>query len=473
MHAPTYPSATCPSRRQMLQALAALATPAASLGADTRPPRATPPSPSAMPLPPLALQAQRLANGLQLLAVPMADTASVAVQMWFGVGGRDDPPGRSGFAHLFEHLMFKATEHMAAETFDRLTEDVGGHNNAFTAEDVTAYQNLVPANHLERILWAEGERLASLRIGQAEFDSERAVVVEEYRERVLASPYGRFFNALPGEAFAEHPYRRPVIGSIEELNAATLDDVRRFHAAFYRPDNALLLVAGGFDPGQLLPWVNRYLGRVPKPDTALQRAQASEPPRRRPRQRRLLAPQVPLPAVAVLWPGPPAAHPDAKALQVAAALLGGGESSRLHQALVYRRRQAQQAGFSAELYAQAGMLAGWAVQAGRGQGPALEQALRREISALAQGPIRPEELDKVRQQLLTQALVSRQTPDGLCDALGWAHTLLGDARLADRELQRLAAVTAPQVQAALRRHVLQAHAVTVRYEQGNTNGSAS
>jgi zinc protease len=451
-----------PQRRRLLGGLAAVLTlspiPSAAQAAS---PRVTPP----MRLPPSGLQRSRLGNGLQVLALPMAGTQSVAVQMWFGVGGRDDPSGRSGFAHLFEHLMFKGTQHMASETFDRLTEDVGGYNNAFTAEDVTAYQALVPGNHLERVLWAEGERLASLKLGREEFESERAVVVEEYRERVLASPYGKLFNALPGEAFARHPYRRPVIGNMEDLAAATLEDAKQFHRTFYRPDNAVLVVAGAFEPATMRRWAQQHLGRVPTPGAPLVRAQATEPGRTQARRREILAPQVPLPALAVLWQGPPAKHADAKALQVASALLSGGESSRLHQSLVYRDRQAQQTGFSADLYAQAGMLAAWGIQASTGTLAQLELGLRREIERLATQPINPQELEKVRRQLLTQALITRQTPEGMAEAVGWAHTLLGDPAEAERELSRLSAVTAQSVQAALRRHVLQAPAVTVTYRQ--------
>lgn len=134
-----------------------------------------------LPVPALQPRTRRLANGLQLLSLPMAETATVAVQLFYRVGGKDDPPGRSGFAHLFEHLMFKGTRHMAAEQFDRLTEDVGGSNNAFTAEDMTVYHSQVPAHHLEPLLWAEAERMAHLQVDQAGLDSERAVVKEEFR----------------------------------------------------------------------------------------------------------------------------------------------------------------------------------------------------------------------------------------------------------------------------------------------------
>src|SRR5262249_10480449 len=154
-------------------------------------------------------------------AMPNANTANVAVQMWYAVGSKNDPPHRSGFAHLFEHLMFKATRDMPAESFDRLTEDVGGFNNASTHDHYTNYLEVVPANHLQRVLWAEAERMSSLVIDNGSFHSERDVVKEELRQRILASPYGRLFGLYITEAsFSQHPYGRPGIGSIEDLDAS-------------------------------------------------------------------------------------------------------------------------------------------------------------------------------------------------------------------------------------------------------------
>ena len=422
------------------------------------------PTPDALgPLPPLALRQRRLGNGLQVVSLPTAGGATVSVQVWYRVGGKDDPAGRSGFAHLFEHLMFKRTRYMAAEMFDRLTEDVGGQNNAFTAEDMTAYQSEVPSNHLERLLWAEAERLAHLQVDQASFDSERKVVIEELRERVLADPYGRLFNALPGHAFERHPYRRPVIGNEADLNAATLDDVRQFHATYYRPDNALLIVTGDFDPPQLDAWVDRYFGPLATPTAAIPRVAVAEPARQRDARLTLQAPKLPLPALALVWKGPPARHPDAAALAVAAALLSSGESSRLNQALVYRAQSAQAAGFASDLFADAGMLAAYAVAASGQSLRTLEAALLAEIGALARRPLGRAELDKVRTQLLTGALLSRQTPQGLADAIGRAVLVDGDAREADRRLGRLQAVQAADVQRVLQRHVLQARRVTLDY----------
>lgn len=417
-------------------------------------------APAALALP---ITERRLANGLHVVALPMPQAASVAVQVWYRVGAKDDPPGRSGFAHLFEHMMFKSTRRMRAEMFDRLTEDVGGQNNAFTSEDVTAYQSEVPANHLQRLLWAEAERMSNLNVDQLNFDSERKVVQEEYRQGVLANPYGRLWHALPTLHYTRHPYRRPTIGSIEDLARARLDDVRRFHDTYYRPDNAVLLVCGGFDMAELQAGVDRTFGSLPAPRGSVPRVNVQEPRRTADRRVTLRAPGVPLPALALLWKGPAVSDADTPALRIASALLSAGESARLNEALVYRDRSAQQAGFEAWLSADAGMLIGYGIAAAGAPLARIERGLLAEIQRLASQPIAPEEMDKVRAQLLTAALVKRQSPAGLANSLGEAVLLHGDARRAERELPELQAVTPADVQRVLRRHVLNGRRVTVHY----------
>src|SRR5688572_5959043 len=176
-------------------------------------------------------------------------------------------------------MMFKSTKNMASEMPHRLTEDVGGWNNATTFDDSTPYYEVVPSNYLQTLLWAEAERMGSLNVNEENFASERDVVKEEFRYRVLAPPYGRLFYALERNSFAKHPYRRPGIGSIEELEAATIDDVRRFHATFYRPDNAVVIVAGDFEQEQLDRWIDQYFAPLSKPESEVPRVTTLEPAR--------------------------------------------------------------------------------------------------------------------------------------------------------------------------------------------------
>ncbi|MEQ1806161.1 MAG: pitrilysin family protein [Burkholderiaceae bacterium] len=419
----------------------------------------------ALQIAPMQFSERTLANGLQVVAVPNHASPTVSVQVWYHVGSKDDPPGRSGFAHLFEHLMFKSTKYLKSEQFDRLTEDVGGSNNAFTADDMTAYHEVVPSNHLERLLWAEAERMANLNVDEANFMSERRVVEEEYRERVLASPYGRFFNAIAPAAYQVHPYRRPGIGSIEDLEAATLADVVGFHATYYRPDNATLVVAGDFDAAQLNAWVDKYFGPVVRPSARIPRVTAQEPAWPSDRRAAVTGPQVPLPAVALIWQAPPVTHADANALRIAAGVLSAGVSARLNQSLVYRRKIASQTGFEADLRAGPSLLTAYAMAAGGKALALVEKALLDEVLALAAKPVSAAELAKTKTLLLTQALVERQTPHGQASALAEAAVLHGRSSVANAQLVELQRVSAADVQRVMRSYVAKAPKVTLTYMQ--------
>src|SRR5438105_2886452 len=261
-------------------------------------------------IPPIQYRHRTLANGLEVYSAEDHATPTVSIQVWYRVGSKNDPTHRSGFAHLFEHMMFKSTAHMKAEMMDRLTEDVGGFNNATTFDDATPYFEVVPSNYLETLLWAEADRMGSLNVDEANFKSEREVVKEEFRYRILAPPYGRFYYAITKNSFNRHPYRRPGIGSIEDLDASTLDDVRRFHDTFYRPDNADLIIVGDFDAAQLDAWVDKYFGPIPKPSKAIPRVETKEPPRPAVKRVTEHGPNVPLPAVAITWLIPSASSPD-------------------------------------------------------------------------------------------------------------------------------------------------------------------
>ncbi|MGE0046103.1 MAG: insulinase family protein, partial [Hyphomonadaceae bacterium] len=309
--------------RRLLVGLAALLTLGACASSSTAP--RAPATDGALQIAPLQFSERTLPNGLRVFAMPDANTANVSVQVWYDVGSRDDPAGRSGFAHLFEHIMFKATRNMPPETFDRLTEDVGGFNNASTYDDFTNYYEVVPAHHLERVLWAEAERMGSLVVDEATFNAERDVVKEELRQRILAAPYGRLFGLYAAQAnFTVHPYGRPGIGSIEDLDAATLADVRAFHAAYYRPDNAVLVVAGNFKDKDLDRWVDKYFGPLATPARPIPRVEAVEPARTAPLDFTTYAPNAPLPALLVSYPQFAARHPDLAALRVLDAILARG-----------------------------------------------------------------------------------------------------------------------------------------------------
>ncbi|PZQ56032.1 MAG: peptidase M16 [Phenylobacterium zucineum] len=421
-------------------------------------------SAAAAEVPPIRFKERTLPNGLKVFTSVDRATPNVTVQVWYGVGSKDDPQGRSGFAHLFEHLMFKATRNMPSETLDRMTEDVGGFNNASTADDFTNYYEVVPANHLERLIWAEGERMGSLVVDEAVFKSERDVVKEELRQRVLASPYGRLFALyLPKASYTTHPYKRPGIGSIEELDAATIDDVRAFHQTYYRPDNASLIVVGNFDEAQLDAWVDKYLAPLKNPATPLPQVTAKEPPRTKPGVYDGYGPNVPLPAVVLSWQGPKASDPDAPALKVLDAILSGGKSSRLYNSLVYDKQIAAEAFSSADLPEDPGMFMVGAILASGHTIAQGETALLAEVKRLRDAPPTAAELAEARNELLAGALKERETIEGRANAIGYSIAVSGDANAVNTELAQLQAVTAADVQRVARKYLADDRRMAIRY----------
>ena len=401
--------------------------------------------------PPLDFADRTLANGLRVIALEDHSTPTAAIQVWYRVGSKDDPEGRSGFAHLFEHMMFKSTKRMPNETLDRLTEDVGGENNAFTQDDVTAYHETVPSNHLERLVWAEAERLSSLQVDDTNFHTERDVVKEEFRQSVLAKPYGEFGEWIPKMSFTAHPYKRPTIGNIEELDASSLAEVQKFHDTFYRPDNAVLVVAGDFEPADLQRWVDQYFGVIPKPETPIPRVTTKEPPRAGERTLREFSPKVPLPALAVTYLGPAITSEEAPALEVLQQALSGGESSRLYRVLIYEKELAQSAEFNADLRADLGLLTFQFVLASGVDVAKARAVLLDEVKKMADAPISDAELTTAKNQLLASQLATRETLNGKASALGEAATIRGDPALVNTDFAKLQAVTAEQVRTAAKK----------------------
>ena len=414
-------------------------------------------------VPRLNYRERTLANGLKVYSIEDHSSPTAAIQVWYHVGSKDDPEGRSGFAHLFEHIMFKSTRNMKSEMMDRLTEDVGGFNNAFTRDDVTVYHEVVPSNYLETLIWAEADRLASLNVDEANFKSERAVVEEEFRQSVLAPPYGRFLYLIDQQSFTNHPYKRPTIGSIEDLEKATLADVRAFHATYYRPDNATLIIAGDFDQKQLDSWVDKYFGRIARPNAPLPRVHVKEPARTAERRLVEYGPNVPLPAVAISYLAPPEASDDAFALRVAEAILTSGESSRLYHALVYQQQVAQSAEANADLREHPGIFVFRAILASGKKPEEAERSLLAELRRMQEQPVAASELDKAKNQLITGLLHERETSQGKAFALGEAVVLLGDANRVNTDIDRLQRVTAADVQRVMQKYFTDTNRLVLYY----------
>ena len=414
---------------------------------------------------PLNIKERTLANGMRIVSVQDNSSPTVSIHVWYDVGGKNDPPGRSGFAHMFEHMMFKATKNMPNEKMDRLTEDVGGFNNASTWPDYTNYYEVVPSNHLETLLWAEADRMVNLNVDEANFASERDVVKEEYRQGVLAPPYGKLYWLLDDVTFQKHPYRRGVIGNLDELTAATREDAEKFYKAYYRPDNAVLVVVGDFDQKQFDGWVDKYLGKIPKPSGTIARVTEVEPEWTTERRINEFGPRVPFPATAIVYRAPKTTSPDIPALRLAASILSGGESSRLYQALVRTQQIAQQADLDLELNTEGGRMSFIAIGSEKGTSENLEKALLAELKKIQDSGVTAKELEKAKNQLVSGAIRTRETNDGKAIAIERAIAYLGDPKAVNEEIARLQAVTAADIQRVMKQYFKDNNRVVIYYNQ--------
>jgi len=413
-------------------------------------------------MPQIKFSDRKLSNGLRVISAVDHSSPTVSIQVWYHVGSKDDPDKRSGFAHLFEHMMFKSTKNMKSEMMDRLTEDVGGFNNAETSDDVTVYYEVVPSNYLETLIWAEADRLSDLNVDEANFKSERDVVKEEFGESVLTPPYGRFEYLLQQKSFIEHPYKRPTIGSVEDLDAARLKDVQAFHSTYYRPDNATLVVVGDFEQQQLDSWVDKYFGPIEKPSSTIPRIQTKEPPRSG-EVRLTEYGKNDLPAIGLTYLTPGEADPDSHALEVAQTILGVGASSRLYHALVYQQQIAAEVTASAESREDVSLFLITTVLS-EGKKPAdVERSLLAEIKKLQDAPVSKSELEKAKNQVITGLLRERETSDGKALALGEAAVLLGDPNRVNTDLVKLQEVTAADVQRVIKKYFTAANRLVLYY----------
>jgi zinc protease len=429
-----------------------------------KPAPASPAAPAAIVVPPIAFTERTLANGLKVIAIRDTTTPNVTTQVWYDVGSKHDPEGRSGFAHLFEHILSRKTVNMPYNAINQLTEDVGGQRNASTWFDRTNYYEIVPAQYLETMLWTHAERMARPVVDQQVFETERNVVKEELRQRVLAPPYGRMRLVLDENSYDTLPMRRPGIGSLDQLNAATLEDARAFHEAFYGPDTATLIVSGNFDPKQLDTLIDKYFGSIARrPNPIPLAVKATEKARTQARTVTAYAPNVPLPMIVSTWRIPGSSSADLAALEVLDAVLAGGENSRLYRALVRDKQIASSAGVQLQDVENGGFFAPSVTLASGRSVAEAEPALAAEIARVRDQPVTAAELAEAKNEILANALQERETFDGRAFAIGEALVRTGDPLALDRRLALVGKVTVADVQRVARTYLTPDKRVDIRY----------
>jgi zinc protease len=409
------------------------------------------PSSAAVRPPKLQYQLSTLPNGLTLVLSEDHSTPIVHLQLWYHVGSKNEKIGRTGFAHLFEHMMFKGSKNVEPEAHTSLISSVGGQSNAYTTDDETVFWETVPAQYLPIALWLEADRMASLRIDEGTFVNEREVVKEERRMRVDNQPYGRLNEIIYDQAFTAHPYKHPTIGSMQDLEAASIDDVRDFYRTYYVPANATLVIVGDFDTAQALQLVTEYVGRVPKADRPVPRDIPQEPPQTRERRVTLQAPW-PLPAVVVAHHITYDGHPDSYPLHIASKVLSDGQSSRIYQKLVYEKRFAVAAFGGANLIEDPNLFFAVAIVQPGHTPEETVNALIAELDRLKAEPISEHELQRTKNQFARDYILGRESNQQKAAQLAHAVVIHRDITKADGEFDIFQNITAADVQRVARKY---------------------
>ncbi len=384
-----------------------------------------------------------LPNGLRVLVHEDPYTPLAAVNVAYYVGSRDEQPDRTGFAHLFEHLMFSGSRN--APNFDNLLQSAGGENNAYTTNDYTTFYEILPAQNLETALFLESDRMLDLRITRRAFETQRRVVIEEFKETCLSEPYGDMLHHLSNMLYRVHPYRWPVIGlSPEHVANATLEEVRAFYERWYVPNNAVLSICGPIRPSEAFTLAEKWFSAIPPGPEPGAHVMPEEPPQLALVERTVEA-DVPVPAVFMAFRTPPRLHPDFYATDLLSDVLALGQSSRLYRALVKEQPLLSSVDASVTASFDPGMLL---IEAKLNEGIApsrVVEAIWAILGELAKAPIGERELAKIRHRFESTVIYSETSVLNKAQYLGF-YELLDRAELLNQEVDAYREVSAQDMQ---------------------------
>ena len=422
-------------------------------------------------VPRLAFEKTTLPNGLEVILHEDHSTPIVVVNTWYKVGSGDEKPGRTGFAHLFEHIMFMGSQHVPTGEFDKLLEAAGANNNGSTTEDRTNYYESMPSNALPLALWLDADRMGHLLpvMDQAKLDLQRDVVKNERRQRVDNVPYGKWRETVLAALYPpNHPYHWPVIGSMADLSAASLDDVKQFFTTYYAPNNATIVIAGDFNRDSALTWVNRYFGNIPRGPQMPPRPVV--PTVIVPRDTFLvLEDRVVLPRLYEVWETGRVFAPDDAPLDVLASVLAGDKNSRLYKRLVFDMQVAQ----DVVAYNNSTKLDGnffiW-VTPKPGQTPArMAELVKEEIDKIVKDGITPRELARALNSRRASFLDDIASVLGKSDRLAEYNYFAGTPDYIQQDAARYDRVTAADVQRVAAQYLTKPKVVLTVVPQGKTD----
>ncbi|MBL7861048.1 MAG: insulinase family protein [Cyclobacteriaceae bacterium] len=403
-----------------------------------------------------------LPNGLHVILHKDNTTPIVAVSVLYHVGSKNEDPNRTGFAHFFEHLLFEGSENIKRGEFDKYLQNAGATNNANTSNDRTFYYEVLPSNQLELGLWMESERMLHAKIEPIGVETQREVVKEEKRQRIDNQPYGSILTEVLKRAYTVHPYQWAPIGSLDHLNAASLDEFIAFYKTFYVPENATLSIAGDIDIEQTKAMVSKYFKDIPKGTKPVPRPTVVEPPQKA-EVRDVVFDNIQLPAVIQAYHIPAQGTPDSYALDMLSTLLSGGQSSRMYKALVDEQKKAftvQAFPFSLEdpgLYLTFGLV-------NMGVSPEdLEKAMDAEIEKVQKELISEKEFQKIRNQVESNFVLQNSSAVGIAEQLANYHVYYKDANLINTEIDRYMKVTREDLQRVAKQYLTKENRVVLQY----------
>ena len=403
-----------------------------------------------------------LDNGLHVILHQDKSTPIVAVSIMYHVGSKNEKPDRTGFAHFFEHLMFEGSENIGRGEIDKYVQKAGGTLNANTTFDRTYYYEVLPSNELALGLWIESERMLHARVDMKGIETQREVVKEERRQRVDNQPYGSVLEESFSRAFNKHPYRWPIIGYMEHLEAAEEQDYVQFYEDFYVPNNAVLSIAGDIDIKDTKELIEKYFGDIPSSKKPVYRPDIVEPAMKG-EIRDTVFDNIQLPAVIQTYRIPAQGTDDYYAVDMLSRLLASGESSRLSKTLVDEQEKALFVGnFPLSLEDPGAALAFGICNMGVSPDD-LEQAMDAEIKRAQDELITETEFQKLRNQIENEFVSANSQMVGIAENLATYHMFYGNSDLINTEIERYMAVTREDIQRAAQKYFVPSNRVSLTY----------
>jgi zinc protease len=398
-----------------------------------------------------------LANGLHVILSPSRQVPLVVTNLWYHVGSKDDPPMRTGFAHLFEHMMFQGSKNVGKAEHFKYVQSVGGLLNATTSVDRTNYFETVPSSELELALWLESDRMLSLEVTKENFENQRAVVKEERRQRYDNKPYGTVWEEMASRLWPDGGYHWTTIGSMEHLDDATIDDCIEFHSEFYKPNNCSLTITGSFDEDHARALIDRYFGSIPEGKSVNRTIHNSSPT---PGELRFtIEDAVKLPCVNIAVQAAPAFERDGYVLDLLGDILDGGRSSRLYQELTYRRKIAREVGAFNYCMEKGGAIILDAKVLPESTPEEVENALWSEVEKLRDEPVTETELEKVKNRAEMRAVSALVALAPRADRLQQGWTFRRETGRVNREPEIYRSISAIEIQAAARKYFNREHRI--------------